>query len=114
MLGDTFLEKYADHKDPVTIIDGKRSYGVKAAAKHPIYENFRVKVSNILYPLIIITLLDFSYVFIHFLVITDFSFSDYSLCKFIIVHVLKYFKWWVFFSIIIKKYTKWLVVLQSL
>lgn len=47
MLGDTFLEKYADHKDPVTIIDGKRSYAVKAAAKHPIYENFRVKVSNI-------------------------------------------------------------------
>ncbi|KAL8106975.1 L-arabinokinase-like [Apium graveolens] len=43
MRGDTFLEKYGDHKDPVTIIDGKRSYGVKAAAKHPIYENFRVK-----------------------------------------------------------------------
>ncbi|KAK1367624.1 L-arabinokinase [Heracleum sosnowskyi] len=43
MPGDTFLEKYADHKDPVTIIDRKRNYGVKAAAKHPIYENFRVK-----------------------------------------------------------------------
>lgn len=43
MLGETFLEKYADHKDPVTIIDRKRNYGVKAAAKHPIYENFRVK-----------------------------------------------------------------------
>ncbi|WOG85756.1 hypothetical protein DCAR_0104949 [Daucus carota subsp. sativus] len=43
MLGDTFLEKYTDHNDPVTIIDRKRNYGVKAAAKHPIYENFRVK-----------------------------------------------------------------------
>lgn len=46
MLGDTFLEKYVDHCDPVTIIDRKRNYGVKAAAKHPIYENFRVKVSS--------------------------------------------------------------------
>lgn len=46
MLGDTFLEKYLDHNDPVTIIDRKRNYGVKAAAKHPIYENFRVKVSS--------------------------------------------------------------------
>lgn len=43
--GGTFLEKYADHNDPVTIIDQKRTYGVTAAAKHPIYENFRVKVS---------------------------------------------------------------------
>ncbi|CAK9182379.1 unnamed protein product [Ilex paraguariensis] len=46
MLGETFLEKYACHDDPVTVIDTKRNYGVKPAARHPIYENFRVKVSN--------------------------------------------------------------------
>lgn len=46
MPGDTFLEKYSDHNDPVTVIDKKRNYGVKASARHPVYENFRVKVSN--------------------------------------------------------------------
>lgn len=46
MLGETFLEKYADHHDPVTVIDHKCIYGVKAPAKHPIFENFRVKVRN--------------------------------------------------------------------
>ena len=46
MLGETFLERYADHNDSVTVIDHKRSYGVRANARHPIYENFRVKVSN--------------------------------------------------------------------
>ncbi|KAG2699801.1 hypothetical protein I3760_07G206200 [Carya illinoinensis] len=40
---EKFLEKYADHNDSVTVIDPKRNYGVTAAAKHPIYENFRVK-----------------------------------------------------------------------
>ncbi|KAM4074478.1 hypothetical protein ACJW30_10G096400 [Castanea mollissima] len=43
ILGETFLEKYADHHDPVTVIDPKRTYGVRAPAKHPVYENFRVK-----------------------------------------------------------------------
>ncbi|XWS72876.1 hypothetical protein CRYUN_Cryun02cG0077500 [Craigia yunnanensis] len=43
MLGETFLEKYAYHGDTVTVIDKKQTYGVTAAAKHPIYENFRVK-----------------------------------------------------------------------
>lgn len=43
MLGETFLERYADHNDSVTVIDHKRSYGVRANARHPIYENFRVK-----------------------------------------------------------------------
>ncbi|XP_030551692.2 L-arabinokinase-like [Rhodamnia argentea] len=43
ILGETFMEKYADHNDPVTIIDHKRTYGVRASARHPIYENFRVK-----------------------------------------------------------------------
>ncbi|KAF5726319.1 L-arabinokinase-like [Tripterygium wilfordii] len=42
MLGDSFLEKYADHCDPVTVIDRKRMYSVQAPARHPIYENFRV------------------------------------------------------------------------
>lgn len=45
MPGENFLEKYTDHNDPVTVVDNKRSYGVRAAARHPIYENFRVKVS---------------------------------------------------------------------
>ncbi|KAF5936407.1 hypothetical protein HYC85_027536 [Camellia sinensis] len=43
MLGEKFLEQFVDHDDPVTIIDHKRSYGVRAAARHPMYENFRVK-----------------------------------------------------------------------
>ncbi|KAF4348287.1 hypothetical protein F8388_000541 [Cannabis sativa] len=43
MLGETFEEKYANHNDPVTVIDPKRNYGVIAPARHPIYENFRVK-----------------------------------------------------------------------
>ncbi|KAM3687716.1 hypothetical protein ACB098_10G097900 [Castanea mollissima] len=43
ILGETFLEKYADHHDPVTVVDPKRTYGVRAPAKHPVYENFRVK-----------------------------------------------------------------------
>ncbi|KAH7844149.1 hypothetical protein Vadar_024884 [Vaccinium darrowii] len=43
MLGEAFLDQYSDHSDPVTIIDKKRSYGIRAAARHPIYENFRVK-----------------------------------------------------------------------
>jgi L-arabinokinase len=41
--GEAFLKKYVDHNDPVTVIDKKRNYGVKASARHPIYENFRVK-----------------------------------------------------------------------
>ncbi|GJR45923.1 L-arabinokinase-like protein [Tanacetum coccineum] len=43
MSGEAFLTKYVHHNDPVTVIDKKRSYGVKAATRHPIYENFRVK-----------------------------------------------------------------------
>lgn len=41
--GEKFLDDYIDHSDPVTVIDKKRNYGVKAATRHPIYENFRVK-----------------------------------------------------------------------
>ena len=43
--GEAFLRRYGNHHDPVTVIDPKRSYAVRAAARHPIYENFRVKVS---------------------------------------------------------------------
>ncbi|KAJ6819094.1 L-arabinokinase isoform X1 [Iris pallida] len=43
MLGETFLDKYANHDDTVTTIDPKRKYDVKASTKHPIYENFRVE-----------------------------------------------------------------------
>lgn len=42
--GEAFIEKYSDHNDAVTVIDPKRVYGVRASARHPIYENFRVKV----------------------------------------------------------------------
>ncbi|TKY58252.1 L-arabinokinase protein [Spatholobus suberectus] len=41
--GETFLEEYENHNDPVTVIDQKCSYGVRAPTTHPIYENFRVK-----------------------------------------------------------------------
>ncbi|CAM8910165.1 unnamed protein product [Rhodiola kirilowii] len=41
--GDEFLNEYADHSDAVTVIDPKRSYGVQAPTRHPIYENFRVQ-----------------------------------------------------------------------
>ncbi|KAA0053434.1 L-arabinokinase [Cucumis melo var. makuwa] len=41
--GEAFMEQYSDHNDTVTVIDPKRVYGVRASARHPIYENFRVK-----------------------------------------------------------------------
>uniref|UniRef100_A0A2C9W5Q7 GHMP kinase N-terminal domain-containing protein n=1 Tax=Manihot esculenta TaxID=3983 RepID=A0A2C9W5Q7_MANES len=43
IVGEAFLEKYTDHNDPVTVIDPKQTYVVRAPARHPIYENFRVK-----------------------------------------------------------------------
>ncbi|KAL3361520.1 hypothetical protein AABB24_014411 [Solanum stoloniferum] len=43
LIGESFVGKYSDHCDPVTTIDKTRNYGVRAAARHPIYENFRVK-----------------------------------------------------------------------
>ncbi|PKA51422.1 L-arabinokinase [Apostasia shenzhenica] len=43
IVGEQFLDEYGDHNDTATIIDPKRNYGVKAATKHPIYENFRVE-----------------------------------------------------------------------
>lgn len=44
--GESFVEKFVDHHDPVTVIDEKRIYEVRASARHPVYENFRVKVWN--------------------------------------------------------------------
>ena len=44
--GEAFMEKYVDHEDSVTVIDQKRNYAVRASTRHPIYENFRVKVST--------------------------------------------------------------------
>ncbi|GKV37775.1 hypothetical protein SLEP1_g45765 [Rubroshorea leprosula] len=41
--GEAFLDRYDHHGDSVTVIDHKQTYGVTAPAKHPIYENFRVK-----------------------------------------------------------------------
>ncbi|KAG9449316.1 hypothetical protein H6P81_009281 [Aristolochia fimbriata] len=43
MIGQDFLDQFIDHNDPVTVIDSKRKYVVKAPTRHPIYENFRVK-----------------------------------------------------------------------
>ncbi|XP_077214407.1 L-arabinokinase-like isoform X2 [Tasmannia lanceolata] len=48
MLGETFLDKYFDHNDSVTVIDCKCNYAVRAPARHPIYENFRVKAFKVL------------------------------------------------------------------
>lgn len=39
------MDKYVDHNDSVTVIDDKRKYVVRAPTRHPVYENFRVKVS---------------------------------------------------------------------
>lgn len=44
--GEEFIKMYKDHNDSVTTIDQKVSYAVRAPTAHPIYENFRVKVSN--------------------------------------------------------------------
>lgn len=43
ILGESFLNMYADHSDTVTVIDRKRKYAIKAPTKHPIYEKFRVE-----------------------------------------------------------------------
>ncbi|KAJ7521489.1 hypothetical protein O6H91_19G056700 [Diphasiastrum complanatum] len=46
--GNTFSDTYGEHNDPVTAIDPKRAYPVKASTAHPIYENFRVKTFAVL------------------------------------------------------------------
>lgn len=45
--GEEFIKKYVDHEDSVTTIDPKHIYAVKAPTRHPVYENFRVEVSNL-------------------------------------------------------------------
>lgn len=47
LLGQEFIDKYVSHEDSVTVIDRNHSYAVKAPTQHPIYENFRVKVSDL-------------------------------------------------------------------
>ncbi|KAK6927776.1 Galactokinase, N-terminal domain [Dillenia turbinata] len=42
-VGENFLERYSDHNDSVTVINHKHNYSVRAATRHPIYENFHVK-----------------------------------------------------------------------
>ncbi|GJU64376.1 L-arabinokinase-like protein [Tanacetum coccineum] len=51
-IGEAFLTKYDHHNDPVIMIDNKRPYGVKAATRHPIYENFPVKAFKALLALV--------------------------------------------------------------
>ncbi|XP_068641434.1 L-arabinokinase-like [Aristolochia californica] len=48
MFGQNFLNQFVDHNDPVTMINSKHKYVVKAPARHPIYENFRVKAFKML------------------------------------------------------------------
>ena len=43
MLGETFLTRYKETIDPVTSIDPKKEYAIKAPTAHPIYENARVQ-----------------------------------------------------------------------
>lgn len=45
--GSEFIENYDNHDDPFTVIDEKISYAVRAPTRHPVYENFRVKVSKL-------------------------------------------------------------------
>ncbi|XP_057821160.2 L-arabinokinase isoform X2 [Cryptomeria japonica] len=42
MSGQTFMDNYGSHDDPVTTIDPQRTYALKAPTAHPVYENFHV------------------------------------------------------------------------
>ncbi len=42
--GEAFLEKYKSITDPISFIDRDQEYRVKNATRHPVYENFRVKL----------------------------------------------------------------------
>lgn len=46
MKGEDFLDTFDDHNDPVTRVDPRQTYAVKAPAAHPVLEDFRVKVHN--------------------------------------------------------------------
>lgn len=41
--GSDFMDNFVHHDDPVTTIDRNCHYAIRAPARHPIYENFRVK-----------------------------------------------------------------------
>jgi galactokinase len=43
MIGEDFLAKYQETADPVTVVDPKRTYAVRAPTAHPVYEHFRVR-----------------------------------------------------------------------
>lgn len=45
--GREFIENYDHHDDPFTVIDKQITYAVRAPTRHPVYENFRVKVSKL-------------------------------------------------------------------
>ena len=43
MLGAEFLARYGNTTDTVTTVERDRTYAIRAPARHPIYENFRVR-----------------------------------------------------------------------
>lgn len=46
--GQTFLDMYGDHNDPVTAINPKHTYALKVPTTHPIYEKFHVNAIAVL------------------------------------------------------------------
>jgi L-arabinokinase len=42
--GNDFLEKFKETHDPVTQVEPMKFYAVKNSARHPVYENFRVRI----------------------------------------------------------------------
>lgn len=46
--GVDFMQRYGDHGDAVTSVDPWRSYPVRAAAAHPVHENFRTEAFSAL------------------------------------------------------------------
>ena len=43
MLGEQFLDRLSEHRDSVTTVDRGKSYAIRAATEHAIYESDRVK-----------------------------------------------------------------------
>ena len=43
MTGAEFLARYGGTSDSVTKVEPDRTYAIRAPARHPIYENFRVR-----------------------------------------------------------------------
>jgi len=42
--GEEFIDKYKSIIDPISFIDRDHEYNVKNATRHPVYENFRIKL----------------------------------------------------------------------